>query len=256
MNCSGGTTQTGWQFGQHGDGAVSGAGRGRADLAGRPPQGCLTPDPPDATCLFCLRAPAPVLFCAPHEYAGTGGGRHAGFQITRGCAQVEAESTWAARDLPVSVYGALTRARDRLGRPARDFVPVVFRPQAPRQKPIPGRSFTTGSRRPPTCFAALACSEDDTVAYVLPTLNDTAIALLGGMTAGRVNPINPLLEPEKIAAILRETRAKVVVTLRAFPKPMSRRKWPRPWPTPPMSNMCWRWTCCATCHHRKAGSCR
>jgi acyl-CoA synthetase (AMP-forming)/AMP-acid ligase II len=38
------------------------------------------------------------------------------------------------------------------------------------------------------------------------------------MTAGIVNPINPLLEPEKIAGILRETNAKVVVTLRAFPK--------------------------------------
>ena len=36
--------------------------------------------------------------------------------------------------------------------------------------------------------------------------------------AGIVNPINPLLEAEQISAILRETKAKVVVTLRAFPK--------------------------------------
>jgi acyl-CoA synthetase (AMP-forming)/AMP-acid ligase II len=33
-----------------------------------------------------------------------------------------------------------------------------------------------------------------------------------------VNPINPLLEAEQIAGILRETGAKVLVTLRAFPK--------------------------------------
>jgi acyl-coenzyme A synthetase/AMP-(fatty) acid ligase len=33
-----------------------------------------------------------------------------------------------------------------------------------------------------------------------------------------VNPLNPLLEPEQIGAILRDTKAKVVVTLRAFPK--------------------------------------
>jgi len=33
-----------------------------------------------------------------------------------------------------------------------------------------------------------------------------------------VNPINPLLEAEQISAILRETNAKVLVTLRAFPK--------------------------------------
>jgi fatty-acyl-CoA synthase len=42
--------------------------------------------------------------------------------------------------------------------------------------------------------------------------------LLGGMTAGIVNPINPLLEPATIAAILRETGAKVVVTLKSMPK--------------------------------------
>jgi acyl-CoA synthetase (AMP-forming)/AMP-acid ligase II len=38
------------------------------------------------------------------------------------------------------------------------------------------------------------------------------------MVAGIVNPINPLLEPEQIAAILRETKAKVLVTLKPFPK--------------------------------------
>ncbi len=36
--------------------------------------------------------------------------------------------------------------------------------------------------------------------------------------AGIVNPINPLLDAEQIGAILRETEAKVVVTLKAFPK--------------------------------------
>ncbi|MBT4234023.1 MAG: acyl-CoA synthetase, partial [Marinovum sp.] len=40
----------------------------------------------------------------------------------------------------------------------------------------------------------------------------------GGSIAGTANPINPLLEPDQIAAILRETNAKVLVTLRGFPK--------------------------------------
>ena len=52
----------------------------------------------------------------------------------------------------------------------------------------------------------------------MPNCHETAITFVGGMVAGIVNPINPLLEPEQIAAILRETNAKVVVTLRAFPK--------------------------------------
>jgi len=56
------------------------------------------------------------------------------------------------------------------------------------------------------------------VAYILPNTMETAVTLLGGAVAGIVNPINPLLEPEQISAILRETGAKVVVTLRPFPK--------------------------------------
>ena len=57
------------------------------------------------------------------------------------------------------------------------------------------------------------------MAFILPNTVETAVVLLGAMTAGIVNPINPLLEPEQISAILRETKAKVVVTLRAFPLP-------------------------------------
>ncbi|MEM9579497.1 MAG: acyl-CoA synthetase, partial [Pseudomonadota bacterium] len=67
-------------------------------------------------------------------------------------------------------------------------------------------------------FRKLGVGEQDVVAYVMPNANETTLALLGGMVAGIVNPINPLLEPEQIAAILRETGAKVVVTLKAFPK--------------------------------------
>ena len=67
-------------------------------------------------------------------------------------------------------------------------------------------------------FRKLGIGESDVVAYILPNTMETAVTLLGGAVAGIVNPINPLLEPEQISAILRETGAKVVVTLRAFPK--------------------------------------
>ncbi|MEM9139859.1 MAG: AMP-binding protein, partial [Pseudomonadota bacterium] len=60
--------------------------------------------------------------------------------------------------------------------------------------------------------------EGDTVAYMLPNCNETAVTLLAGATAGIVNPINPLLEPEQIGALLAETGAKVLVTLAPFPK--------------------------------------
>jgi len=67
-------------------------------------------------------------------------------------------------------------------------------------------------------FRSLGVKENDVVAYLLPTCNETVVTLMGGMTAGIVNPINPLLDDEHIAGILRESNAKVLVTLKPFPK--------------------------------------
>ena len=68
-------------------------------------------------------------------------------------------------------------------------------------------------------FRSLGIGRDDVVAYILPNCNETVLTLLGGMVAGIVNPINPLLAPEQMGAILRETNARVLVTLKGFPKP-------------------------------------
>ena len=65
---------------------------------------------------------------------------------------------------------------------------------------------------------SLGVGPKDVVALVLPNCAEGAVAMLGAMCAGIVTPINPLLEAEQISAILRETKAKVVVTLRAIPK--------------------------------------
>lgn len=67
-------------------------------------------------------------------------------------------------------------------------------------------------------FRSLGVGEEDVVALVLPNANETAVATVAGMVAGIVNPINPLLDAEQIGAILRETNAKVVVTLKSFPQ--------------------------------------
>ena len=67
-------------------------------------------------------------------------------------------------------------------------------------------------------FRALGIAHGDTVAALLPNSNETVLTLIGGMTAGIVTPINPLLEVEQIASLLRETGAKVLVTLAPFPK--------------------------------------
>ena len=67
-------------------------------------------------------------------------------------------------------------------------------------------------------FRSLGIGKDDVVAYMLPTTPETLVCLLGGMTAGIVHPVNPLLEVSQIAALLKESGAKVLVTLRSFPK--------------------------------------
>jgi fatty-acyl-CoA synthase len=67
-------------------------------------------------------------------------------------------------------------------------------------------------------FRRLRIGEGDVVAYLLPNCNEAVLALLGGVTAGIVNPVNPLLDVTKIASILRESGAKVLVTLAPFPK--------------------------------------
>ncbi|MEL7346189.1 MAG: acyl-CoA synthetase [Pseudomonadota bacterium] len=67
-------------------------------------------------------------------------------------------------------------------------------------------------------FRRLGIGPEDRVAYLLPNANETVMALLGGLTAGVVCPVNPMLEASQIAGILRETGAKVVVTMKPLPK--------------------------------------
>ncbi len=67
-------------------------------------------------------------------------------------------------------------------------------------------------------FRTLGVGEKDVVAYILPNCNEAVLTFVGGATAGIVNPVNPLLSAEQIGSILRETNAKVVVTLAPFPK--------------------------------------
>ena len=67
-------------------------------------------------------------------------------------------------------------------------------------------------------FNSLGVGRDDVVAFLLPNCNETIFTLLGGMIAGKVNPINPLLSASQIAGILNSSNAKVLVTLKSFPK--------------------------------------
>lgn len=131
--------------------------------------------------------------------------------------RVEAEMPYADRPLPKTIYGFLSAARDRYPqRPALAFQ-LLSDPRS-RACTLNWTEFHERVTETANLFRSLGVGPGDTVAYLLPNCLETPVVLLAGATAGIVNPINPLLEPEQIASILRETNAKVLVTLKSMPK--------------------------------------
>ncbi len=127
------------------------------------------------------------------------------------------EMPWEARDLPKTVYEMLKTTADRFGqRPAVSYQ-LMSGPDDPAET-LTWQEFHDKVVQAANLFRSLKVEKDDVVALVMPNTTETTIAMIGAMVAGVANPINPLLEPEQIGAILRETGAKVVVTLHAFPK--------------------------------------
>lgn len=130
---------------------------------------------------------------------------------------IEAEGPFDDLDLPRTTWALLHRTAARHGaRNALSFQ-LLSDPKAPAETlswaELQGRVAQAAN-----LFRSLGVGEGDAVAYLLPNCTEAVLTYLGGQVAGIVNPINPLLEPDQIAGILRETKAKVLVTLRAFPK--------------------------------------
>jgi len=130
---------------------------------------------------------------------------------------IENEMAWEDRGLPVTMYDFITSTKDRFpNRPAVSF--QILSGPKDKAETLSWAEYHGRSMQAANMFRSMGIGPDDTIAYILPICNEAAVTLIGGMVAGIVNPINPLLEPEQIAGILRETNAKVVVTLKSFPK--------------------------------------
>jgi len=130
---------------------------------------------------------------------------------------VENEMPWSKRDVSRTMYEFVNSVAERHGqRPGVSFQ-ITSGPND-KAETLNWQEFRDKSVQTANLLRRLGIGENDVVAYLLPICNEAALTLIGGSVAGIANPINPLLEPDQIAAILRETKAKVLVTLSAFPK--------------------------------------
>lgn len=130
---------------------------------------------------------------------------------------IENEMPWDARDLPTTTYELLSQTAQKHGpRKAVSFA-LLSDPDA-KCETLSWDELRDKTSQTANLFRSLGVGENDVVAYLMPNATETILTYLGGQVAGIVNPINPLLDAEQIAAILRETNAKVLVTLKAFPK--------------------------------------
>tara|TARA_R110002096_G_scaffold7102_13_gene31557 strand:- start:2609 stop:4507 length:1899 start_codon:yes stop_codon:yes gene_type:complete len=130
---------------------------------------------------------------------------------------IEREMPLSERWTAKTVFQQLSQTRDAHGdRPAVSFQLK----SGPKDKNITlnYNDLTARVAQAANLFRSLGVGPDDVVAYLLPTSHETLITMLGGMTAGIVAPINPTLSQEHISALLKEVNAKVLVTMRPFPK--------------------------------------
>ena len=131
--------------------------------------------------------------------------------------KIEDVGPWAGRDVPRTVWSQLERTAANFGdRPAITF--QLFSGPEDKAETLTFAELKSQVAQAANLFRELGVGPSDKVAFLLPNCNETIVTYLGGMVAGVVAPINPLLDSGQIAAILRETGAKVLVTLRAFPK--------------------------------------
>jgi fatty-acyl-CoA synthase len=123
---------------------------------------------------------------------------------------------YAARIAAQSTYEAL-----RLGAAHDPEAPaIVFLPQAePDETPVTvtHRQFIGRVTQAANAFGALGVGPEDVVSLLLPLLPQAFITLFGAEAVGIANPVNPLLEAEQIAEILRAARSKVLVALGPLP---------------------------------------
>ncbi len=131
--------------------------------------------------------------------------------------QFEQEKPFSERQYGATLFEVVSQTADNHGNRAALTFQIKSGPKD-KAETFDWNALRARMAQAANVFRRHGIGEKDVVAYLLPNCNEAVLTLLGGATAGIVNPVNPMLEPEQIAAILRETGAKAVVTLAPFPK--------------------------------------
>jgi len=120
------------------------------------------------------------------------------------------------RNLPTSTYEALRRgASIHPQKPALSF----FLQAAEFEKPVQFtfQQLIEGITQTANLFYDLGIRPGRVVSMLLPNLPEAHFTIWGGEAAGIVNPINPLLEPDVVADIMRAAESELLVAMGPFP---------------------------------------
>lgn len=130
--------------------------------------------------------------------------------------QLIEQTPLAERDLPASTYELIRRSAARQAdAPALSFIlqgtadEVAYRLSYGQ---LLGKITQTAN-----AFHRLGLRPGKAVSFLLPNLPQTHFTIWGGEAAGIVNAINPLLDPEHIAELIRASDSELLVTLAPFP---------------------------------------
>ncbi|MDB5874996.1 MAG: hypothetical protein JWQ07_4438 [Ramlibacter sp.] len=111
-----------------------------------------------------------------------------------------------------TTYGLIARAANLFpDRAAFIFLPDGELASPPR--PTTYSQLLRGIHQAANLFRGLGVGPDDAVAILAPNIPETQFALWGAQVAGRACPINYLLQPDHIAALLEASGARLVVAL-------------------------------------------
>ena len=131
--------------------------------------------------------------------------------------RIELDMPWEDRKPANTVHQLLTQAKEKHGARNALTFQLLSDPKS-KAETLTWAEVHDRATQAANLFRSLGVGKDDVVALLLPNSTETAIAILGAQIAGIACPINPLIDPKQIGRIMQVSNAKVLVTLKSFPK--------------------------------------